>query len=145
MPSCVAASGFRSLVSLNPTYFASHPNDIDIITHECMHLAQAYNWTSGIIPGWATEGIADYVRYTMGVDNGSAGWSLPEFKETQKLTDSYQVAARFFLWIEKNVKPGFVKAFDKALRSGSGAGFFKRVTGKTEDELWEQYAQNPKI
>lgn len=110
-----------------------------------MHLAQAYNWTSGSIPGWATEGIADYVRYTMGVDNRSAGWTLPEFKESQKLTDSYQVAARFFLWTEKNVKPSFVRAFDRALRNGTGTGFFRRVAGKTEEELWEQYAQNPKI
>lgn len=34
MPQCIAASGFGRLVSLNPKYFANHPNDIDVITHE---------------------------------------------------------------------------------------------------------------
>lgn len=108
-----------------------------------MHVVQAYKGVSA--PGWAVEGIADYVRYTMGVDNKGAGWALPAFQPSQKHTDAYRVTARFFVWMEKKVKPGVVKALDKALRDGKYEGFFKRFTGKTVDELWQQYAKNPAI
>lgn len=39
---CVAASAGGNLVSLNPKYFAAHPNDIDVITHEVCYLRQTY-------------------------------------------------------------------------------------------------------
>lgn len=112
-----------------------------------MHLVQAYNWPH-VLTGpnwWAVDGIADYARYTEGVDNEGAGWSLPPFKKSHMFTNSYRVAARFFSWIEKNVKKGFVKAFDSALRTGNDDGFIRRATGKSVDELWQQYAANPDL
>ncbi|KAH7701004.1 hypothetical protein AAVH_31870 [Aphelenchoides avenae] len=136
------AGTMGDVVVFSAAYLASNPSDIDVVTHECMHIVQAYK--GGNEPGWAVEGIADYVRYTLGVDNAGAGWTLPAFDKSQKYTDGYRVTARFFLWIEKKVKAGFVKAYNQALREGTGR-FFQTFIGKTVDQLWAQYAQNPAI
>lgn len=107
-----------------------------------MHVVQAYKTQ---VPGWAVEGIADYVRATMGVDNAGAGWSLPAYAANQRFTDGYRVTARFFLWIERKVKKGFVVAYDKALRNGTHARFFETFTKKSAAQLWQQYAKNPAL
>lgn len=105
-----------------------------------MHIVQAYPSTA---PWWAEQGIADYVRYAMGVDNKGAGWSLVPYNPSRPdLTYSNSpVAAHFILWMEKNVKKGLVKAFDKALRNGKDDAFFERFTGKTLEQLWQQYTK----
>lgn len=48
-------------------YIKAKPGDIDVITHEVMHIVQDYGRSVG--PGWLTEGIADYVRY-------NSGWTI---------------------------------------------------------------------
>lgn len=136
-----AASG---IIRFNPGWMRNNPGDIDVVTHEVMHLVQSY--PSGAGPGWVIEGIADYVRYAMGVDNAGAGWALPEFHPTQNYTDAYRVTARFFLWIEKNKKKGFVASLDNAMRTKSYTDdFWKKKFGKTVDELWSEYAQSSQI
>lgn len=120
----------------------SKGNDVDIVTHEVMHIVQAY--PGG--PGWVTEGIADYVRFKYGVDNDGSGWELPDFSKDHKYTDAYRVTARFFYWIEKNVNPNAIKEMDKVMRSGKYKEkdeSWKDITGKTIDELWEMYSKNP--
>lgn len=132
------------IVRYSPAWFAKNPDDIDVVTHEVMHIVQGYPHESG--PWWVTEGIADYARYVYGVDNTAAKWSLPEFKDTQKYTDSYRITARFFLWIDKKVKKNFVKNLDHAMREKTFTqDFWKKETGYTLDELWTKYSQNPKI
>ena len=69
-------------VVFSAKYMTAHPGDIDIVTHETMHIVQSYGNRSGM-PGWLTEGIADYIRYAYGVDNKGAGWSLPKFSENR--------------------------------------------------------------
>ncbi len=51
------------IVRFNPSWFHRNPEDIDVVTHEVMHIVQDYGQSTG--PGWLTEGIADYVRYQM--------------------------------------------------------------------------------
>lgn len=97
---------------------------------QVMHIVQAYKSTA---PWWASEGIADYVRYTMGVDNKGAGWKLIPYQPHtfHHYTNTPRLAAHFLLWMEQKVKKGLVIAYDKALRGGTHEGFFKRFTGKT--------------
>jgi len=122
----------------------AHPKDIDVVTHEVMHIVQEYGYSAG--PVWLTEGIADYARAKFGVDNAGANWTLPEYKASQSYTNSYRVTARFFIWIEKNVKPGFVKDVDAQLRKHTYTeNTWKGETGKTLDELWADYSANPAI
>jgi hypothetical protein len=127
----------------NPQWFKSHPEDIDVVTHEVMHIVQAYRYP---VPGWLTEGIADYARYVYGVNNEAGRWKLPAFKAGARYTDAYKVTARFLVWLEKNGHPGIVVRLDKAARAGTySAALWTRLTGKTVDELWDDYSRDPAI
>ncbi len=132
------------IVRYSPAWLTKNPHDIDVVTHEVMHIVQAYPNGSG--PWWITEGIADYVRFKYGVANEAGNWKLPEFNDTQKYTDSYRVTARFFHWIELNKKKNFIKKLDQVMREKTYSDeFWVKQTGKTIDELWSEYAANPVI
>jgi hypothetical protein len=137
-----ATSG--NVVHFNPAWMLRTPTDIDVVTHEVMHIVQEYGYSAG--PVWLTEGIADYARYKFGVDNAGAKWSMPEYKPTQHYTNSYRVTARFFVWMEQKVKPGVVVGLDSRLRAHTYTDdTWKELTGKTLDELWALYAANPSL
>jgi hypothetical protein len=131
-------------VTISSEWLHKRPEDIDVVTHEVMHIVQDYGESTG--PGWLTEGIADYARYKFGVNNPAAKWALPVYKPTQKYTDAYRVTARFLVWIEEKIKAGVVKDFNKQLRLHTFTdNSWKTATGKTLDELWAEYAANPEI
>jgi len=139
------ASGNRILFST--TYMNAHPTDIDIVTHEGMHLVQGYGYGSG--PVWLTEGIADFIRYKYGVDNIGSKWYLPQFTakhNEKKYENSYRITARFFEWIDQKVKPGMIVQMDKELRNHTyNQETWVKLSGKTIDELWDAYAKNPEL
>ncbi len=130
-------------IHVNPRWFHQNPEDIDVVTHEGMHVVQAYKqWD----PGWLREGLADYARARFGVNNPAAKWSLPDYNPKQNYTDAYRVTARFLLWLEKHVKPGIAVAMDDSLRQGTySADTWKQQTGKSVDELWQDYVKNPAL
>lgn len=136
------ASGNRILFS--SAYMSTHPTDIDVVTHETMHIVQGYGYGSG--PVWLTEGIADYVRYKYGVDNIGSKWALPEFDDKQSYKNSYRITARFFEWLEQNVKPGLIATLDDQLRKHTYTEqSWAALTGKNIDELWADYAKSPAL
>jgi hypothetical protein len=137
----VAATGGGRVV-YNPEWFKKHPGDIDVVTHEIMHIVQNYGNNAG--PGWLTEGIADYVRYKFGVANAEANWALPMFKPEHSYKNAYRVTARFLNWLELNGNQGIVLKLDSAMRLHTYSdSIWKDLTGKTIDELWASYALNP--
>jgi Peptidase of plants and bacteria len=134
------ASGNRILFSAG--YMKAHPTDIDVVTHETMHIVQGYGYSAG--PVWLTEGIADYVRYKYGVDNVGSKWSLPDYNAKQSYKNSYRITARFFAWLEQNVKSGLIAALDQQLRAHQYTEeSWTALTGKTLDQLWEDYSKEP--
>ena len=139
----VAATN-NGIVRINPEWFHKHPQDIDVVTHEVMHIVQAYPHDAG--PGWITEGIADYVRYKLGVNNGPGGWKLTEYNPKQSYNNAYRITARFFVWLEKHYDKKLVKKLNTAMRNKKyTADFWKDETGKTIDKLWQDYSANPTI
>ncbi len=139
----IAAAG-GGVIRFNPEWFKKNPGDIDIVTHEGMHLVQAYPGNSG--PGWITEGIADYVRFVDGVDNAGANWKLPELKPEHHYENAYRITARFFYWLETKVKKGTMVKLDKVMRERKyNDSFWQEQTGKTLDALWQSYVANPAI
>ena len=139
-----ATSG--AVVRYNPGWMLRQPTDIDVVTHEVFHIVQSYGRGPNPNPGWLTEGITDYVRHTFGVDNAGANWKLPEYKESHSYKDSYRITARFLLWAEKNIRATLVDELDAALRNHTYTEeTWKTLTGKSLDELWQAYAQNPVI
>lgn len=139
----VAATGGGKIV-YNPYWFKKKPGDIDVVTHEVMHVVQNYGNGGG--PGWLTEGIADYVRYKYGVDNPGAKWVLTPFKPEQSYKNAYRITARFLNWIELNGNKGIVVKLDSAMRNHTyKETMWKDLTGKTVDELWTTYSANPGV
>jgi len=137
-----ATSG--TVVSFSPVWFQKHPGDVDVVTHEVMHIVQAYGENAG--PWYITEGIADYVRYVYGVDNAGAKWTLPNYKEGQKYENGYRVTARFFAWMEKHGYAGIVKKIDKSMRDHTYTDeTWKAQTHKTLNELWSSYISDPTL
>jgi len=131
-------------VTFSAAYMAKHPADIDVVTHEGMHIVQNYGETVG--PGWLTEGIADFARNQFGVNNAAAHWAFPAFKPEQSYENAYRTTARFLFWIEKHVKPGTVKALDRSLRDHTYTPeIWAKLTHKDLDSLWADYAKNPAI
>ena len=127
----------------NPAWMKRYPQDLDVVTHEVMHIVQDYK---GDGPGWLTEGIADYVRYVYGVNNNGAKWFLPNYRPGQSYKDAYRVTARFLLWVEKNKYKKIVDDLDKAMRDGTYTPqLWTKLTGKTVDELWDEYAKSPAL
>jgi len=139
----VAATG-GTIVSYSPVWFDKHPEDIDVVTHEVMHIVQAYGENAG--PWWITEGIADYVRYLYGVDNAGAKWALTPYKEGQNYDNGYRITARFFAWMEKHGYAGIVTTLDKNMRDHTFTDeLWKSSTKKTLPELWSEYTANPAL
>ena len=131
-------------VTISSAWLHKRPEDIDVVTHEVMHIVQDYGESTG--PGWLTEGIADYARYKFGINNSAAKWALPDYKPTQNYDNAYRVTARFLVWIEEKIKHGLVKDFNTQLRKHTyNDNSWKIATGKSVDELWKEYAANPAI
>ncbi|GAA4319965.1 hypothetical protein GCM10023149_18970 [Mucilaginibacter gynuensis] len=138
------AAASDGIIRFNPGWMLRKPTDVDVVTHEVMHIVQEYGYSAG--PVWLTEGIADYVRFKFGVDNEGSKWTMPEYKETQSYKNSYRITARFFVWIEKTNNKKLVVELDKRLRAHTyTADTWKELTSKNVDELWADYAKNPVI
>jgi hypothetical protein len=139
----VAATA-NGIVDYNPKWLRDHPEDIDVVTHEVMHIAQAY--PNGSAPGWLTEGIADYARYVYGVNNQAGNWKLPDYKAEQRYTNSYRTMARFLVWLDQHGYPKLVNQLDAAARTRTYTPeIWQQKTGKTLDELWASYAAAPAV
>jgi len=134
----------QGVVDYNPKWLHDHSEDIDVVTHEVMHIVQAYPTDSA--PGWLTEGIADYARYVYGVNNKAGSWALPAYKAGQNYTDSYRVVARFLAWLTQHGYPKLVNELDAAARTRTySPAIWQQKTGKTLDELWAAYAAQPAV
>jgi hypothetical protein len=138
------AATWADTVHFNPSWMLKTPTDIDVVTHEVMHIVQEYGYSAG--PVWLTEGIADYARYKFGVDNAGAGWSMPNYKAGQSYANSYRITARFLVWVEEKKMHNFVQKIDANLRAHNyNYKTWDALTGKSLDALWLEYTDNPSI
>jgi hypothetical protein len=138
----VAETG-DGVAKYNPEWLKKNPEDIDVVTHEVMHIVQDYRFDN---PGWLTEGIADYVRYVYGVNNVKSKWTLPNYRNGQSYENAYRVTARFLVWVEKEKNKKIVDKMDAALRAGTyKPELWVKLTGKTVAELWKEYSGNPAL
>ena len=138
-----AAYAFGDVVVFSYDYMEGNPTDGDVVVHETMHhIQQGYQ---GNVPGWLVEGIADNVRYHYGIDDPDS-WTLQDYKPEHNFDGSYGITARFLLWIETHKNENFVKELDRALRNGINYNdFFRQSLGKSIEDTWSEYAQNPAL
>lgn len=138
------AAASNGIIRYSPKWLRDQPEDIDVVTHEVMHVVQSYPGGAG--PGWLTEGIADYVRFRYGINNPAANWSLTPFKENHSYTNSYRITARFLVWLEAKKNDGLVNELDNAMRTKSYTPeIWNKLAGNSLDELWQEYAGDPAI
>lgn len=125
-------------IVISQAWLVKNPEDIDVVTHEAMHIVQAYHNVNA--PGWLVEGIADYVRHKYGVNNRNANWALSPYHDGQHYKDAYRITARFLLWLEENKKAGIVKTLDHSLRAEKYTeDIWIKETTKSLDQLWAEY------
>lgn len=131
-------------ITITASYMQNNPKDVDVFTHELMHIVQQYSF--GNIPSWLTEGIADYARYIFGINNKAGNWFLPGYSSSQNYTDSYRVTARFLLWLTQNYNKNIVKKLDYHCRKGTySKTLWNKLTGKSVDALWKEYSRDPEV
>lgn len=125
-------------VVLDAGWFTAHPNDLGCVVHELAHIVQVYHAEG--LPGWLTEGIADYARHRAGVEDG---WRIPEaFRPGTHYTDGYGTTAAFLVFLEQRYDPDLVTKLNRALKDGSYTeALFEQYTGKALDELWGEYTR----
>jgi len=123
---------------VNPDWIKRHPEDIDLITHELMHVIQAGR--GAVQPGWLIEGSADYARAVYGVDNLAAHWGMAPPGPQAKYTDGYRVTGRFLVWLEAHGHKGIVKEMADEIREGKyKEKHWKKLSGENIDQLWADY------
>ena len=107
------------------------------VVHELVHVAQQYRSRGN--PGWLVEGVADYVRWFNYEPQPTGTRPNPA---RSKYTDSYRVTAGFLNYIVRNVNKDIVLQMNAAMRQGKyNPELWKQYTGKTVDELWDDYLQ----
>jgi len=129
---------------------------IGAIVHESVHVIQQYHSHS---PFWLVEGIADYLRWfkfepqSHGADVVWMGkLHIPDDCSivvpctgghfSPRYDASYRISANFLNWVSENYNSHLVTALNADLRQGKyKIDFWKRNTGKTVQELGEEWKQ----
>jgi len=125
-------------ITCGAAWFKAHPDDYGAVIHELCHVVQAYG--NKPVPGWVTEGIADYVRWF----NFEPPNRRPRVDPKRaKYTDSYQTTAAFFDWIVRTKDKSFVNRLNVAARKGQyKVELFQEFAGKPVDELWAEFIES---
>ncbi|HVY69532.1 MAG TPA: basic secretory protein-like protein [Verrucomicrobiae bacterium] len=121
-------------------YVSGHTNDFGMVIHELTHVVQAYNETKPGYerPGWLVEGIADNIRLFHYEPEARRPRINPD-KASYK--DAYKTTAIFLDWAQTKYDKGLVVKLNAALRQGIYRdALFQQYTGKTVDELWQEFA-----
>ena len=114
---------------------------IGAVVHELVHVVQQYGRTRGgeRNPGWLVEGVADYIRWFQFEPPSQRPRPNPA---RAKYTDSYRTTAAFLNYVVETHDKQLVKRFNAALRAHTyKPDLWKTYTGKTVDDLWEEYRQ----
>ena len=127
-----------STITCAAAYFKAHPNDYGAVVHELCHVVQAYGGKK--VPGWVTEGIADYVRWF----HFEPPSRRPHVNaKTAKYTDGYRNTAALLDWICRTKDPTFVTRLNRAARNGEYRDeLFVKFAGKPVDQLWAEFIKS---
>ena len=120
---------------------AGGEKDWGMIAHELVHFVQNYPGGPGTgLPGWATEGIGDFVRHAFFEPEKEM---RPVHPARAGYRDAYQVTAGFFMYIVDAHDRDFVKKLNAMGRKRTYSDdLFEQSTGKKLDDLWAEYVEN---
>jgi hypothetical protein len=124
-------------IHISCDWIRRNPDDYGMVVHELIHVIQAFG-SGNSVPGWVTEGIADYLRFFWWERNGFETCRVNP--ESARYTDSYRTTAAFFDWIVRTKDAGFIKRLNAYCREGNySIGLFNEFTGMTVEELWVDF------
>lgn len=121
------AATMGTTVVCNPAWYRKEleREGLGSVVHELVHVVQQYGRRR--VPGWLTEGVADYIRWYL-YEPESKGCEIPpEAAERVRHDQSYRVSANFLHWVIAHHDKELVKELNAALREGRYA-----------PELWNQ-------
>lgn len=129
------ASGNRIVGSVK--YFSSHKDDYGAMVHETAHVVQRYRGRGN--PGWLVEGVADYVRFIKYEPQSLR----PIRRDRAKYDASYRTTAAFLGYVAEKYDKDLVLKLNEAMRNGKyKEELFKEITGKTVQELGEEWKES---
>jgi hypothetical protein len=132
----IAATG-GTTITFAKSWIKARPKDTGTVVHELAHVIQNYKKR---VPGWLTEGIADYIRWWQWEPAERRGRIDPA---RAKYTNGYQDAAAFLYWAEKQYDKDLVKKLNAQARKGTYKDeLFKEFTGKDLDALWKEFIES---
>ena len=111
------------------------------VVHEMVHIVQQYGRARGgnRNPGWMVEGLADYIRWFLYEPQDKRPRVNPD---RAKYTDSYRTTGAFLDYVVRKHDKEVIKKFNAAMRQGKySPDLWKEYTGRTVDELWEEYVK----
>jgi hypothetical protein len=113
-----------TLVVCNPEWYRKELESeaLGSVVHELVHVIQQYGRRQ--VPGWLTEGVADYIRWYL-YEPESKGCEIPPAAADRVRHDqSYRVSANFLNWVTSAHDKGLVWELNSALREGRYAPTF---------------------
>ena len=125
-------------ISLNHAWFAKERDReaVGCVAHELVHVVQRY--PAGV-PGWFTEGFADYMRwfrFEPEKHGAVVRWDDPKVK----FDAGYRVSACFLDWVARSYGEKALLKFNAAARGGRLTDdVWREVTGKTAAELGAEW------
>jgi hypothetical protein len=114
------------------------------MVHELVHVVQQYgDEEPESVPGWLTEGIADYIRFFKFEPNYHGAddiWLRKQDYAKIRFDGAYRQSANFLNWVSEKYDPTIVPTLNMLARQKKySAAIWKRRTGKTVDELGEEW------
>ena len=98
------------------------------------------NYGGQPVPGWVTEGIADYVRWFCYEPPSRRPRVNPR---RAKYTDGYRTTAALFDWIVRTKSSSFVRRLNEAARTGKYSdALFQHYAGRPLDDLWAEFIES---
>ena len=132
MPGVAYTTGTKITFAIN--FYKKNPKDFGSAIHEFVHIYQQYK---GKVPGWVTEGIADWIRWQ--------NWEPVEVRrkfnpKSAKLANAYNDAAVFLVYLEKTYDKDLIKKINDAAHKGTYSDdLIKMVTNKEVPALWDEF------
>jgi hypothetical protein len=119
-------------------YFDKHQDDVGAFVHELTHVVQTYHVKN--VPGWLTEGIADYIRWFKYEPASKRPHPNPD---KARYSDSYRTSAHFLNWAAENYDKDLVVKINAACRKGQySEELWKTYTGKPLGELSDAWKES---
>ncbi|KAD6454227.1 hypothetical protein R6Q59_016067 [Mikania micrantha] len=127
-------------INVSSIYLNGYEGDLkweftSLLYHEMTHVFQ---WDGeGHTPSMLVEGIADYT--ILRADYAPPGFAKPG--QGDRWDQGYDFTARFLEYCD-GINSGFVAKFNKKMRFNYDVKYFKELTGKPVDQLWNEYKAN---